>query len=81
MDKPAPADDEVLVNIHVGSVNAADWRLMRVELPCLIGTRQHPLFADICLFDFEDAINRFLQTSDTELPTLHPLTSHSIHKP
>ncbi len=31
VDKPAPADDEVLVKIHAASVNAADWRLMRAD--------------------------------------------------
>jgi NADPH:quinone reductase-like Zn-dependent oxidoreductase len=31
VDKPAPAEDEVLVKIHAASVNAADWRLMRAD--------------------------------------------------
>jgi NADPH:quinone reductase-like Zn-dependent oxidoreductase len=31
VDKPAPADDEVLVKVHAASVNAADWRMMRAD--------------------------------------------------
>lgn len=31
VEKPALADDEVLVKIHAASVNAADWRLMRAD--------------------------------------------------
>jgi NADPH:quinone reductase-like Zn-dependent oxidoreductase len=31
VDKPAPADDEVLVKVHASSVNAADWRMMRAD--------------------------------------------------
>jgi NADPH:quinone reductase-like Zn-dependent oxidoreductase len=29
LDKPAPNDDEVLVNVLAASVNAADWHIMR----------------------------------------------------
>lgn len=29
VEKPAPADDEVLVKIHAASVNAGDWHIMR----------------------------------------------------
>jgi NADPH:quinone reductase-like Zn-dependent oxidoreductase len=29
VEKPVPADDEVLIRIHAASVNALDWRLMR----------------------------------------------------
>ncbi|QQQ78762.1 NAD(P)-dependent alcohol dehydrogenase [Saccharothrix sp. 6-C] len=29
VDKPAPADDEVLVRVHAASVDAADWHVMR----------------------------------------------------
>jgi NADPH:quinone reductase-like Zn-dependent oxidoreductase len=29
VDKPTPADDEVLVRVHAASVNAADWHIMR----------------------------------------------------
>lgn len=31
MEKPTPADNEVLINIHAASVNAADWHLIRGE--------------------------------------------------
>ena len=31
VDKPVPKDDEVLVQVHAASVNAADWRLMRAD--------------------------------------------------
>lgn len=31
IEKPAPADNEVLVKIHAASLNAADWHLMRAE--------------------------------------------------
>jgi NADPH:quinone reductase-like Zn-dependent oxidoreductase len=31
IDKPTPADDEVLVRVQASSVNAADWRLMRAD--------------------------------------------------
>ena len=29
--KPAPEDDEVLIQVHAASVNARDWRLMRAK--------------------------------------------------
>ncbi|GAB2979183.1 NAD(P)-dependent alcohol dehydrogenase [Saccharothrix stipae] len=29
VDKPTPADNEVLVRVHAASVNAADWHIMR----------------------------------------------------
>ena len=29
MQKPTPKDDEVLVEVHAASVNAADWHIMR----------------------------------------------------
>ncbi|HEY3259829.1 MAG TPA: NAD(P)-dependent alcohol dehydrogenase [Pseudonocardiaceae bacterium] len=29
VDKPAPADDEVLVRVHAAAVNARDWHIMR----------------------------------------------------
>ena len=29
VEKPTPKDDEVLVNVHAASVNAADWHLLR----------------------------------------------------
>lgn len=29
VERPAPADDEVLVRVHAASVNAADWHIMR----------------------------------------------------
>ena len=28
-EKPTPKDDEVLVEVHAASVNAADWHIMR----------------------------------------------------
>ncbi|MGB0389539.1 MAG: alcohol dehydrogenase catalytic domain-containing protein, partial [Ardenticatenaceae bacterium] len=31
VEKPTPKDDEVLVNVHAASANAADWRLLRGE--------------------------------------------------
>lgn len=31
VEKPTPGVDEVLVKVHVASVNAADWRLMRAD--------------------------------------------------
>ncbi len=31
VDKPVPADDEVLVRVCAASVNAADWRMMRAD--------------------------------------------------
>lgn len=31
VEKPVPAEDEVLVKVHAASVNAADWRLMRAD--------------------------------------------------
>lgn len=31
VEKPAPKEDEVLVKVHVASVNAADWRLLRAD--------------------------------------------------
>lgn len=31
VEKPAPANDEVLVQVHAASVNAADWRMMRAD--------------------------------------------------
>ena len=31
VDKPVPADDEVLVRVCASSVNAADWRMMRAD--------------------------------------------------
>lgn len=31
VDKPIPADNEVLVKVQAASVNAADWRLMRAD--------------------------------------------------
>ena len=29
VDKPVPADDEVLVRVHAAAVNARDWHVMR----------------------------------------------------
>ena len=29
LEKPTPKDDEVLVEVHAASVNAADWHIMR----------------------------------------------------
>ncbi|BCB80830.1 hypothetical protein Pflav_072400 [Phytohabitans flavus] len=29
VDKPAPADGEVLVRVHAASINARDWHIMR----------------------------------------------------
>jgi NADPH:quinone reductase-like Zn-dependent oxidoreductase len=29
VDKPAPADNEVLVRVHAAAVNAMDWHVMR----------------------------------------------------
>jgi NADPH:quinone reductase-like Zn-dependent oxidoreductase len=31
VEKPVPAEDEVLVQVHASSVNAADWRMMRAD--------------------------------------------------
>lgn len=31
LEKPVPADDEVLINVHAASVNAADWHLLRAD--------------------------------------------------
>ena len=31
VDKPAPGDDEVLIQVHAASANAKDWRLMRAD--------------------------------------------------
>jgi len=31
VEKPTPAEDEVLIEVHAASVNAADWRLMRAS--------------------------------------------------
>lgn len=31
LEKPIPAEDEVLVKVYAASVNAADWRLMRAD--------------------------------------------------
>ena len=31
VEKPTPADDEVLIEVHAASVNAADWRMMRAS--------------------------------------------------
>jgi NADPH:quinone reductase-like Zn-dependent oxidoreductase len=31
LEKPLPKDDEALVKVHAGSVNAADWHLLRAD--------------------------------------------------
>jgi NADPH:quinone reductase-like Zn-dependent oxidoreductase len=31
VEKPCPKDDEVLINIHAGSINSRDWRMMRAN--------------------------------------------------
>ncbi|MBE0664190.1 MAG: NAD(P)-dependent alcohol dehydrogenase [Candidatus Aminicenantes bacterium] len=31
VDRPAPKDDEVLIEVHAASVNSADWRLLRAS--------------------------------------------------
>lgn len=31
IEKPVPADDEVLINVQAASVNAADWHLLRAD--------------------------------------------------
>lgn len=31
VDKPAPGEDEVLIQIHAASINSRDWRLMRAN--------------------------------------------------
>ena len=36
LDKPSPADDEVLLKVHTASVNPLDWRMMR-GIPGLLG--------------------------------------------
>ena len=32
IDKPVPADDEVLIRVHVVSLNAADYRSMKMGI-------------------------------------------------
>ena len=43
VEKPAPGDDEVLIEVRAASVNAVDWHLMRGEpypLRAAIGLRK-----------------------------------------
>lgn len=31
VERPSPGDDEVLINVHAASINAADWHIVRAE--------------------------------------------------
>lgn len=44
VDKPAPADDEVLVRIHATTVTSADWRLRSSTVPTGFGFIMRLLF-------------------------------------
>lgn len=33
VDRPVPADDEVLIEVHAAGVNAADWHILRADPP------------------------------------------------